>query len=210
MFFENFPVFLLNFERVMSFGGFFVCFFLWTQTAIQNVELPLLFLHCELQRHLEKVEGWDSKHLKDSFAASKCPICAMFDIDIFCYDLVSFKGFDLSPLTFSPLWSMQNMLWCLWVEAERWYGLILMCKYCLYIYIFKYIYKQKKTTISKWETNVKWLTLQNENHLKIMSWWMLSEIFFYILKSLEKKRTQLAKWEKLSEEHYKGNVFINL
>lgn len=144
MFFENFPVFLLNFERVMSFGGFFVCFFLWTQTAIQNVELPLLFLHCELQRHLEKVEGWDSKHLKDSFAASKCPICAMFDIDIFCYDLVSFKGFDLSPLTFSPLWSMQNMLWCLWVEAERWYGLILMCKYCLYIYIFKYIYINKK------------------------------------------------------------------
>lgn len=27
MFFENFPVFLLNFERVMSFGRFFVCFF---------------------------------------------------------------------------------------------------------------------------------------------------------------------------------------
>lgn len=125
MFFEKFSVFLLNFERVMSFGVF-----LWTQTAIQNVELPLLFLHCELQRHLEKVEGWDSKHLKDSFAASNCPICAMFDIDIFCYDLVSFKGFDLSPLTFFPLWSMQNMLWCLWVEAERWYGLILMCKYC--------------------------------------------------------------------------------
>lgn len=38
---------------------------------------------------------------------------------------------------------------------------------------------------------------------------MLSEIFFYILKSLEKKDKN-TKWEKLSEEHYKGNVFINL
>lgn len=38
---------------------------------------------------------------------------------------------------------------------------------------------------------------------------MLSEIFFYILKSLEKKG-QKQSGKKLSEEHYKGNVFINL
>lgn len=204
MFFENFPVFLLNFERVMSFGGFFLFVFFvnansnpkcWTATPVFTLRAAA-------------PPGESGGVGTVNISRTHLPLQNVQSVP--CLILISFVMilFLSKALTFH-LWH---------------FPLCDLCKTCSGVSGLKlrdgmdwfwcvntvYVYKQKKTTISKWETNVKWLTQQNENHLKIMSWWMLSEIFFYILKSLEKKRTQLAKWEKLSEEHYKGNVFINL
>lgn len=210
MFFENFPVFLLNFERVMSFGGFFVCFFCECKQQSKMLNCHSCFYIASCSATWRKWRGGtvniSRTHLPlQNVQSVPCLILISFVMILFLSKALTFHlwHFPLCDLckTCSGVSGLKLR------DGMDWFW----CVNTVYIYIYLNIYiNKKKTTISKWETNVKWLTLQNENHLKIMSWWMLSEIFFYILKSLEKKRTQLAKWEKLSEEHYKGNVFINL